>query len=29
MYQTEYKIKPGNIKSNFEETSSVSKIVMK
>ena len=29
MYQTEYKIKPGNIKSNSEETSSVSKIVMK
>ena len=29
MYQTEYQIKRGNIKSNFEETSSVSKIVMK
>ena len=26
MYQTEYKIKPGNITSNSEETSSVSKI---
>lgn len=26
MYQTEYKIKSGNITSNFEETSSVSKI---
>ena len=26
MNQTEYKIKPGNIKGNFEETSSVSKI---
>lgn len=29
MYQTVYKIKPSNIKSNSEETSSVSKIVMK
>lgn len=29
MSQTEYQIKPGNIKSNSEETSSVSKIVMK
>lgn len=26
MSQTDYQIKPGNIKGNFEETSSVSKI---
>ncbi len=29
MSQTYYQIKPGNIKGNSEETSSVSKIVMK
>ena len=29
MYQTEYKNKTGQYKSNFEETSSVSKMVMK
>ena len=29
MNSTEYKIKPGNITSNSEETSSVSKMVMK
>ena len=27
MSQTDYQIKPGNIKGNFEETSSVSKII--
>ena len=29
MYQTEYKIKSGNIKGNSEETSAVSKISYK